>query len=596
MSEAAVHPISANQTETKMQKCVTAWQSSEQYAQKRISQMPKCAEAANPTLLVLNLTKVPVANVSAVLQNGGAEEAKTNKGARVTFMVLKVLSPGWTWVGGAEKEPAGKKGGGRNTTGGRAGGGKADTNNNSVNKDKLNQMLREHVLMHSYDLVNVKGEMCKSDRSPECLCISPGMVLSMIVWGKGFLHVFKEQKGEDLLPFDLAMVQVSVKSTISKSMDKGTMLDVKSYMRCQQVGMRLGAPNLFHMLGNSLQECAVMRSRFVDGTHVSSIIGEELQLQQAWLSGNVSTTVNVVKVKVDKGTFAIGPDDVLRFHTGQMPLTDLPCVQMSIVYDALAYGKDRDWVCKLFNVLTLCGAMELVVIMDSYKSSKAAVEEEEEMVLEAFARPNISMLFEAILTNMPKVKMGAEVAYVKEVFGEAAKQVAVVELAGTEMALAMDTRQMTKKRTESTPLSLKATLLQPAADWERGNALHFFMEVDASFLFFLFVKCPFSLLCACAPFQCPFSPLRAFAPFRRSVHLPFCSALCICPFSLLCAFAPLQCSVHLPFFAALCPFSLLCAFAPFLMFSLSNGLRYVHTGTGTSCALCNCAAGAGRWL
>ena len=459
MTDAAVHAS----LEEKVGKCIVNWQSREQQVQRKMSQLPKLLEAPNPTLLVLNLTRVPVGNVGRVIQEGGADEAQKNKGARVTFLVLKVISGGWTWVGapGSEKETGGGQKGGKPKAGKIP----------PEAKEKLNTMMGDHLLMHTYDLTNLRGTYVKSARSEECLCISPGMVLSMMVWGKGFLNVFKDQKGEDLQAFDIAMVQLSTKSTSSTGMTSGNMLEVKNFTKNSYPSLNLLGTRLLPTMAKSLVDSAVMRSRFLDGSHLPPAAeGTKNKINQEWLKGSISNTVSIVKVTADQGTFAIGPDDVLRFHVTQ-PLADLPCAQMTVQCDAGVFGADnKDWVCKLFNVLTLMGAMELLVILDSYKASKLE-SEGEDSVLEGFARVDVPALIERLLTKKLH-SSGLDVSYVKEAFGEAAaKQMAVFKLEG-DVSVVFDTRLLSKKHTVE--VGIKTTLVHPNSAWERGHALHFF--------------------------------------------------------------------------------------------------------------------------
>ena len=455
MTDVAVHAS----LDEKTGQCIVGWQGAEQYAQKKMTIVPKGIEMANPTLLVLNLSKVPVASVSTVIENGGPEEAKNNKGVRVTFLVLKVITPGWTWVGDSPVVEAKDKK--------RAGAGVAAPKSES--KDKLNAMMGENLLMHSYDTSNIRGVYVKSGRSEECLCITPGMVLSMMVWGRGLLSVFKEQKGEDLYPFDISVAQLSIKSVGCKGMETGNMLDVKSYSKSSNPALNLlGIRLMPSAIAKSLQESAVMRSRYLDGTHITPEDTTAMNINHAWLKGSISATVSIVKVAAGQGTFAIGPDDVLRFHVTQT-LGDLPCAQMTIKCDTSAYGGDLLWVCKLFNVLALAGAMELIVIMDSYKASKME-SEGEDTVLEGFARPNVAGLIEAMLTNKTA---DAGMDFVKETFGEAAINMATFKL-DNDVVVALDTRVSNKKKSITETAANKSTLVHPSSAWERGHALHFF--------------------------------------------------------------------------------------------------------------------------
>jgi len=452
-----------NEEDSKVSRCIVAWQASEQSAQKRMYSLPKCLEAANPTIVVLNLGKIAVGTNSTTLQTATPDEIKSHKGVRVTFLVLKTISPGWTWVGaaGSEKDaqPQGKKGGARAIA------------PVAVAKEKLNAMVGEHLQMHSYDLTNVRGTFVKSARSSDCVAISQGMVISLMVWGKGFLNAFKHQKGVDIEPFDICTMQLGIKSMQAPALDNGNMLEIKSYAKIYGESLCLGSCRLLaHALGASLQECAVMRSRFVEGQHCGEIAG----LNQAMIKGNISTTVSVVKIALEKGhgTFAIGADDILRFHAAQS-LADLPCTTMTVQHEGLTFGASKDWVCKLFNVLALTGGMELLVIMDSYQTSKTE-SQGGDITLDSFARPNISGLIGRLLLKPSRA--ASEIDFIAKVFPkEQSDNMAAFEL-GSDVVVVLDTRLLTKKVAalgqEST-----MTLVHPNAPfWERGYAIHFFLD------------------------------------------------------------------------------------------------------------------------
>jgi hypothetical protein len=309
------------------------------------------------------------------------------------------------------------------------------------------------------------------------------MVLLLMVWGKGFLSVFKDQKGEDLQPFDISIVQLGMKSMQSTGIETGNMLEVKSFTKSFSPGLSLSSTRLLggSLLGSSLQENAVLRSRFVDGSYYlggdagpAVAISTGATLNQDMLKGNVSSTVSVTKIVLEKGqgTFAIGPDDVLRFHATQ-PLSDLPCSSMTIQYDAAAFGADvsKDWVCKLFNVLALAGSVELLVILDSYKTSKLE-SEGAEMVLEAFARPIVSSLIGNIIRSKPQPAM--DIPFVRDAFAATAKYMVAFEMVPDVIAV-LDPRLLTKKKQQQQP-AVVGTLVHPPAAWERGHAIHFFFD------------------------------------------------------------------------------------------------------------------------
>ena len=56
--------------------------------------------------------------------------------------------------------------------------------------------------------------------------------------------------------------------------------------------------------------------------------------RQGWIQGHLLTTLHVVRVTPTSGTFALGPDDVLRFHGGEgVALADLPFNTFEVQFD-----------------------------------------------------------------------------------------------------------------------------------------------------------------------------------------------------------------------------------------------------------------------
>ena len=516
MTDAAVHSLTEG-LEQQCGKCVVAWQSSEQTCQKKMTTYPNLMKLANPTFIVLNLSHVPVSSVSSVLEASGPEEAKNHKGVRVTFMVLKVVSPGWTSVGvaGGEKDGGGansnnnsimmKKGVGVGSRNG-GGGSKAAAVAREV-QEKLGMMAGDSVLMYSYDLTNVRGTYMKMGRSEECIAVSPGMVLSMMVWGRNFMTVFKEQKGEDLHAFDIGIVQMGTRSMQSNAAEKGQMLEMKGFVKNYSSGIRVGSQRLVtqKMTPSSLRENAIMCSRFCDGSHLvaPSAVGgglagvddggvEGKNINQALMKGNLSSTVSVVRINIEKGqgSFAIGPDDVLRFHASHA-LSDIGCSRLNVYYDTQGFGTtSKDWVCKLFNVLCLTGSMELLVVVDSYKAEKEASsngnnntggDEEGGVTMDCFARPNMPNLFTQLLERTPQPV--SEVPYVQAVMDNTNNQkcMGMYDL-GDGVLVVLDTRRMIKRKaaedgsSSSSSPSFTYSLVHPGCEWEKGYAAHFFYD------------------------------------------------------------------------------------------------------------------------
>ena len=160
MSDETVH--TTTDIEQQCGKCVVSWQSTEQSCQKKMSVFPHLVELPNATFMVLNLSHIPVSSVGSAIEAGGPEEAKNHKGVRVTFLVLKVMSPGWTWVGaaGSEKDTPSSGGGGSNNK--KGGASRTATTSKQQQqaevKEKLGVLVGgEHAVMYSYDLTNVRG-------------------------------------------------------------------------------------------------------------------------------------------------------------------------------------------------------------------------------------------------------------------------------------------------------------------------------------------------------------------------------------------------------------------------------------------------------
>lgn len=211
---------------------------------------------------------------TASMMDGVTEAADLNKSGgdndtrcvRVSFLILKVLNAGWSSVmpadagGGAaaSKQKGGKRGGGYG--GGYSGGARG------APKEKFARILRnanggntEHVMIHSFGLVN-KGKMVnRGERTDEYLVLSPGMVLTLRVWGEKIQKVFSQQH-TDVAAFDLATLQVSTKSHGCKSQD--ALLDLRTFATVP--GLSAAAHQLVRpsLLASSIEEACVRRTHF----------------------------------------------------------------------------------------------------------------------------------------------------------------------------------------------------------------------------------------------------------------------------------------------------------------------------------------------
>ena len=233
-------------------------------------------------------------------------------------------------------------------------------------KDKLSVAFGEHVLMHSYDLINQRGSYTRSGRSEQCMAISPGMIITITVWGSKFDAVFKDQK-EDVRQFSIGLVQFGIKSMQSTAQEKGMMLDVKTFCAVQGLSAVSSRMLRSELLPGSMQASAIARSHFADGSHLGA--EQPTGIAQNLLTGNLSTTVNLVRVvpKAINGTFGVGADGAVRFYVTQ-PLADIPCTSMLVKYDTTMFGtKSEDWIMRLLNVAMISQAVELMVLIDLYK-------------------------------------------------------------------------------------------------------------------------------------------------------------------------------------------------------------------------------------
>ena len=476
---------------------IHAWQAAEHQVQTRhASMLPKFQSMCGPTALVMMLAPVNVKSAvsgGAPLPSAGGGggdaadfSAEKNSSTRITFFVIKMLSPGWSSV----PAQGGGGGGGGKKGGNNANNGK-NNNNNKGPTDKLSEAFGEHVLMHSYQLLK-KGGYSRGPRSSECLALSPGMVFTLKAWSKNVAIIFKEQT-ENINPFELAVVQFSIRSTSSEKVDE--MVEIKSIntIPCVSVSsFRLVQPEL---LPGSMQQAAVMRSRYADGTYLQQHYQELVDtkgLKQDWLKNNLSSTVSVVVLNssasgISSGTFAVGPDNVLRFHLeGGSTLADLPLMTsgtLLIHYDCSLYqGAPRDWVVGLFNVALSMNSMELLVAVDTYEGGSS----DKEQIVNAFARINVSSITAAMLrlaSGVTEAPPPAKIISAFEEQGTPRKHITVYAFADNKLHLAIDTRKVSKRASGNNPEAGFTTIKHVDAEWSKGHNAYVFSDARLVFHF-----------------------------------------------------------------------------------------------------------------
>jgi hypothetical protein len=412
----------------KGQTLIESWLSVEQYLQSKKTMFPKVNDQAGPIAIAINLGSVPVASVHELFQKS-PDEIKTHPGVRTTFLIAKFLYAGWSSVaekGSSTDSSTNSSNGKRNAPGGyHKKGGKDNANGNQPEKkEKLSHMLGNHVILHSFDLVNQRGTYVRNGKSEECCVLSPGMLLTSKVWGNKFGKTFKDQES-DIHPFDIVLVEFGMHSIGSTAKENGSMLEIKTYKSMPMLNI-----SAFHLFSSTLfpstvQESSFLKTQFSSASHVLNnsflkpfqncplvqTISNQFEtsddvsgnqnadnvqdftirgVTQDMIRMNISTSNFLVKVtpKYSNGFFAISADDSICFHVHQ-PMADIPCASgvMKIQYfpeDFIAnphklYETDpdfpssslfKDWLVKMFNVFVMLGGIELIVLIDTYKKKQ----------------------------------------------------------------------------------------------------------------------------------------------------------------------------------------------------------------------------------
>ena len=138
------HEVSDESHDSKVSEVLNSWLSMEQYLQQKKALIQRVPEQPGPSAIVVNLSQVPIKNVVDALSRN-PEEAKNHQGVRLNFFIAKILHAGWSSV------TVGKSHDTKDTIKG-----KKMQNTNEV-KERLSNMVGDHVVMHSFDLVNQRG-------------------------------------------------------------------------------------------------------------------------------------------------------------------------------------------------------------------------------------------------------------------------------------------------------------------------------------------------------------------------------------------------------------------------------------------------------
>jgi len=494
----------SSELEAKSTSFLNSWLSMEQYCQQKKANFPRIQETSGPLAIAVNMGYIPAQSVHEALQ-ANPDEAKTHQGVRTTFFVVKMLYPGWSSVKMQDSGISKKSMSAVSDKAAGAAGGGNKRKEMAEPKEKLSHMvLGEHVAMHSFDLVNQRGTYVRSGKSEECLVLSPGMLLTTKVWGNKFDKTFKEQV-TDIHPFDMVLVQFGMHSMQSSSRENGMMLEIKSYNKIPVLNPSAAQilPSL--LLPNNMQDASIQRTKFTDASHLSSTTVPGLA--QDMLKGNISTSCFFMKFcpNPTNGVFAIGPDDLIKYYV-QHPLADIPNTgNMNVVFNAPDFlfhseamrsapslqnmetsMQYREWVIKLFNVLQIANALEMLIILDTYKKNKSQQQSEDDgtsnLILDAYVRVNVASLVQKIQCSGSAPVSATTIPFMATTFPphQAKCMAAYCLTQESGLHIAIDLRKMTKKQLEvqpsASPTAYSTSIVMPDSMWERGHSVYLFFE------------------------------------------------------------------------------------------------------------------------
>jgi hypothetical protein len=342
-------------------------------------------EPPNAVVLCINLQNLPLKDTAEWVQHATEDEVKAHKGLRTTLFVTKIIYAGFTFVpppAGADKSVRGER---------------------LAILDGDSELEKRSILFYNY-----KGEQnkkldtyVKTKRFDDCTsvsqgvhfshvkqwalhhqvvdpCVLLGMVITGSIWANKLQNMLKKNKEFDNIGvFELCLVQLGIKSFMSKAADTGMMLEIKSVTPLRTMSLSQHQQMVPHTLPpRSVQESVEFRNKFMDGLFVSE--DKRKHLKQELIKGNYSTSTHLVALTPtsEHGIVAISADGKLKFFQRQ-PIGDIHATTMELSYDLpfhwggdSAHKQEEDpveWMAKLFNVAMMMGALELFVVADEYR-------------------------------------------------------------------------------------------------------------------------------------------------------------------------------------------------------------------------------------
>ena len=499
---------------------VREWQSCTEVLAARNGAIPRIEETPGPLVLGLCLSYMPVKATVEELQGASEDDVKAHKGIRVTFAVTKILSPGWSSVP-AEEDAASSLSTKKGVGAGPKNAKNAQEPKLQVPKHRLGSMQGDTLHLHTNGNVNVRGVYVRAGRSEAFAAVSPGMILSLTVWGSKLCATFKSQK-EDIMPFSFAVFQLGMRSLATKGPSTGMSLEIKTVTGLPLLSASAARLLRYDVFPHSIQEAVTAKERFLE-TPEPAAEGGGVYKDQSLIRGNLSSTVQLVSVTPTEadGVFAINSDGHLIFHFDK-PVGDVSANSVKVVYDNTTFSapstpEGDEWVTRLFNVGMKLGAVQLFIVIDTYRAKDHMTEE---TVLDGFARVDVHTLIGKILAVKPSLVLPDTplAAYVipvslsssspctlsqvlttlpdhnslsdvQAVPNGSVKHLAFFASCGRELDIAIDVRTMSKKvgaivegGPEGEPTN---TIVHGSSRWRKAKNAHFFFEKNPVFTAFI---------------------------------------------------------------------------------------------------------------
>lgn len=461
------------------------WLGCQEALRAKHSFLQRVEEPPNPLALVVNLGSLPIKTTMDSLVGKDESVIKDHPGLRVTFMVLRILYPGWSSV---QQDTDGASGIKRKIPGAPA--------PKQAPRERYAKMVGESVQIHSYELVNKKGQYSKGGRSEEYVTISPGMLLTNKIFGNKLLNVFKpEQCTEDIAPFTLALVQLGTKSIQSKGVENGMLLEVKTFAPLKSYS--LGVPRFIptDLLAPTMQQAEIKRGQFIEPPAPEDGSEDSKLNVMSMIRGNLSNSTYLLDAGIideSRGVFALTPEGKIKMHLSA-PIGDVIAGSVNIAFDPRDHGTtDPEWLAKLYNVAAIAGALRLFLLIDTYRSKNT---QPCDQVLDGFVSVDpalfvASMHLASAVTALTAGHDPELLAQYQESGDERfAKHFTLFSACGsnTKLDIAVDNRRMMQRTppvisdddNEAKPepiTEIFSALAHPKALWNKGRMVQVFYE------------------------------------------------------------------------------------------------------------------------